>query len=220
MFPIHCAVIGGSLELVKWMVDGHLCPISANADPKTNQPLSVQTSANRTLMDLAMTGKPKYDILSFLLQKGLSISDAKHPELASRCLENLLKSGYSSGALSSVPIGNLVEVESQSDLLTVEDACHICFERQMDVVFTPCVSKLLQEWCYDHEDSRSTHTARRTFSLPTGAPTMLLRLCRTSERLSRLQDSVLVLASLPPLRVPRSCDCSRHMVHFSFDIIL
>ena len=143
MFPIHCAVIGGSFELVQWMVDGHLCPISANADPKTNQPLSVQTSGNRTLMDLAMTGKPKYDILTFLLEKGLSISDTKNPELAPRCLENLLKSGYSFGRPMSVPVGNLVEVESQDGLLTIEDACHICFERQMDVVFTPCVSKSL-----------------------------------------------------------------------------
>jgi len=140
MFPIHCAVIGGSLELVQWMVDDHLCPISANADPKTNQPLSVQTSANRTLMDLAMSGKPKYDILSFLLQKGLSISDTKNPELAPRVLENLLKSGYSFGTPTSIPTRNLIEVESQDELLTIEDSCHICFERPIDVVFTPCVS--------------------------------------------------------------------------------
>jgi hypothetical protein len=141
MFPIHCAVIGGSLQLVEWMVDGQLCPISATSDPKTNHPLSVQTSANRTLVDLAMTGKPKYDILTFLLKKGLSIGDAKSPQLAGRCLEALLKSGANLSFATEPSPANLIEVESQSEsVLSIEDACHICFERQTDVVFTPCVS--------------------------------------------------------------------------------
>lgn len=143
-FPIHCAVIGGSLELVKWMVEGHLCPISATVDPKTHQPLSVQTSERRTLMDLAMSGKPKYDMLTFLIQSGLSVTDAKNPQLAPRVLEGLLKSGVAlTGILATNNAGpsNIVEVESQAEsILSVEDACHICFERQTDVVFTPCVS--------------------------------------------------------------------------------
>lgn len=147
-FPIHCAVIGGNLELVKWMVEGHLCPISATVDPKTNQPLSVQTSERRTLMDLAMSGKPKYDILTFLTQKGLSITDAKNSHLAPRVLESLLKSGITLTAMSptnnttgSGGPSNIVEIESQAEsILSIEDACHICFERQSDVVFTPCVS--------------------------------------------------------------------------------
>ena len=141
-FPVHCAVIGGSLELVKWMVEGHLCPISATVDPKTHQPLSVQTSERRTLMDLAMSGKPKYDILTFLLKNGLSVTDAKNPQLAPRVLEGLLKSGVPLTTISSPHNDgpSIVEVESEAEsMLSIEDACHICFERQTDVVFTPCV---------------------------------------------------------------------------------
>ena len=158
MFPVHCAVIGGSLQLVEWMVDGQLCPISATADPKTRRPLSVQTSANRTLMDLAMTGKPKYDILTFLLQKGLSIADAKNPQLAGRCLEALLKSGVNlvepiSNSTAALP-ANLVEVESQAEsILSIEDACHICFEQQTDVVFTPCGHQLCCSDCAEQVTS-------------------------------------------------------------------
>ena len=140
MFPIHCAVIGGSVEVVKWMVEDHLCPISAAVDPKTNRPLSVQTSASRTLMDLAMSGRPKYDILTLLLQKGLSIGDAKNPQLAPRCLENLLKSGAltllttTSPAVEGGP-AHCIEFESQAEsVLSIEDACHICFERTRSIL--------------------------------------------------------------------------------------
>lgn len=155
MFPIHVAVIGGSKELVEWLVEGHLCPMTAKVDPKTNQPLSVQTSAGRTLLDLAMSGRPRYEILTFLLQRGLSISDAKDPELAPRCLENLLKSGFSLGTPPAThaafpKCSNIIEMEDShhsESLLSIEDACHICFERQMDCVFTPCGHQLCCSEC-------------------------------------------------------------------------
>jgi hypothetical protein len=41
-FPVHCAVMGGSLDLVRWLVDVQLCPLSVNRGPK-GQLLSVQS---------------------------------------------------------------------------------------------------------------------------------------------------------------------------------
>lgn len=66
--------MGGSIDLVKWLVDKQCCPISSKKDPKTGKFLAVKTSADRTVVDLAMTGKPKIEILMYLIRKGLSTS--------------------------------------------------------------------------------------------------------------------------------------------------
>jgi Zinc finger, C3HC4 type (RING finger) len=197
MFPIHCAVMGGSLELVKWLVDVQLVPIVGTRTTTTNstmttsqssttsnhqysgfggfgvrqqpqqasqpqQPLlqSVQTSASRTLLDLAMTGRPKVEILMYLIaEKGLSINDVKDPQLAPKTLETLLmrsssglrtlpptdvgNSGCAGGGAVHVVLDNGNEGEAQEDSVisnstSMEDACFICFERQMDCVLIPC----------------------------------------------------------------------------------
>ena len=81
------------MKLVEWLVDTHLCPISVKQDPKTRQFLSVQTSAGRTLFDLAMTGRPKLEILHFLVKKNLSLDDVKNKKLPLKTLEGLLRAG-------------------------------------------------------------------------------------------------------------------------------
>jgi hypothetical protein len=87
-------VMGGNLQLVKWLVETHGCPISVKRDAKSGFMLSVQTSANRSLIDLAMTGRPKIDILSYLVQKGLSVTDNKDPNLAPKTLQTMMKAGF------------------------------------------------------------------------------------------------------------------------------
>jgi hypothetical protein len=89
-FPIHCAVMGGSLELVKWLVETHLCPWAGQRDPITHRLSSVQTSACRTLLDLTMTGRPKLQILTYFVQKGLSVEDVKDKTLIPKTLQILL----------------------------------------------------------------------------------------------------------------------------------
>jgi type II secretory pathway pseudopilin PulG len=194
MFPIHCAVMGGSLEVVKWLVDVQLVPIvgtastSSSSSNATNhhhysgfgvftarqqqqqqsqqqqqqqqhQLQSVQTSASRTLLDLAMTGRPKVEILMYLIaEKGLRINDVKDPKLAPKTLETLMKSSSSSSSglmvvgnnnnkNNGAPGGGTVHVvldngnEQEDSVMSntsIEDACHICFERQMDCVLIPC----------------------------------------------------------------------------------
>ena len=88
MFPVHCAVLGGSLPLVQWLVDQHLCPIV------DGQNRSVQTSSNRTLIDMAMAkARPRVDILGFLIRKGLDITDVRDKSLIPNTLQAILKHG-------------------------------------------------------------------------------------------------------------------------------
>jgi hypothetical protein len=93
-FPVHCAVLGGSLSLLKWLVETHACPVAVKRDSRTGRMLSVRTSADRTLVELAMTGKPKVEILRYLiLAHKMSLLDASNPNLAPRTLEILLRAG-------------------------------------------------------------------------------------------------------------------------------
>jgi hypothetical protein len=86
--------MGGNLDLVKWLVEVHDCPIAVKRDPKSGMLLSVQTSKSRTLVDLAMTGRPKIDILGYLIGKNLSVLDTKDPTLAPKTLQTLMSAGY------------------------------------------------------------------------------------------------------------------------------
>jgi hypothetical protein len=86
--------MGGNLELVRWLVEVNDCPVAVRKDSKSGILLSIQTSNRRTLVDLAMTGKPKIDILGYLVGKNLSIFDAKDPTLAPKTLQTLMSAGY------------------------------------------------------------------------------------------------------------------------------
>jgi len=102
-FPIHCAVMGGNLDLVKWLVEAHGCPLSVKRSPLSFALQSVQTSKSRTLMDLAMTGRPKIDILQYLVGKNLNVTDTNDPTLAAKTLQTLMSSGAKSLGLLSSP---------------------------------------------------------------------------------------------------------------------
>lgn len=145
MFPVHVAVLGGSLELLHWLVDVQLCPILVSREPKTGQLLSVQTSASRTLIDLAMSGRPKIDILMYLVNKGLSVQDVKDASLIPKTLEVMLKNGMS--AISDpIPMLDIV-VGPDESVTTIEDACALCCERPMDCVLNPCGHQLCCSEC-------------------------------------------------------------------------
>jgi Zinc finger, C3HC4 type (RING finger) len=110
-FPIHCAVLGGNVDLVKWLVDVHMCPLSL-CQSSNGQMKSLQTSELRTLLDLAMTGRrPKVDVLMFLVQKGLSIEDVKDTSLASKTLQVILQTGR----ISFPTLGNFPSLQLDTD---------------------------------------------------------------------------------------------------------
>ena len=149
MFPVHCAVLGGNLDLVKWLVDTHLCPISVVKDPRNGRMLSVQTSASRTLLDLAMAGsRPKIDILYYLVGKNLSTTDVKDASVIPKTLEAILKAGSPPSSFGSqhasgdeehphvIPM--VTDSCDETSISCIEDACCLCYERPMDCALTPC----------------------------------------------------------------------------------
>ena len=147
-FPLHCAVLGGNLQLVTWLVEVHACPLSVKRD-KSGMKLSIQTSKSRTLIDLAMTGKPKFEVLSYLIKKNLSVFDVSDKSLATKTLEVLLRTGFRFDNDRVSEIGSDLDSSSEfSSVVTkLEDACVICCENQMDCVLSPCGHQICCNEC-------------------------------------------------------------------------
>jgi hypothetical protein len=102
-------------------------------------------------MDFAMAGKPKVEILLYLVQKGLSIHDVKDKTLAPKTLESLLKVGqierflrYADPNTSSVVpiVPDDIDIadpsRDESVATNMEDMCALCCEKAMDCVLVPC----------------------------------------------------------------------------------
>lgn len=135
--------MGGNLDVLRWLVDTHGCPISLE---KTNVPPSqhknyVVTSKGRSVMDLAMTGRQKIDILRYLVvEKNLRVQDAKNPKLAVSALDALLRQPLQMD-YTDVPMleANVpARIESDEFSSTIFDACTLCYEKTVDCVLIPC----------------------------------------------------------------------------------
>eukprot|EP00567_Pseudictyota_dubia_P003399 CAMPEP_0197435478 /NCGR_PEP_ID=MMETSP1175-20131217/3058_1 /TAXON_ID=1003142 /ORGANISM="Triceratium dubium, Strain CCMP147" /LENGTH=399 /DNA_ID=CAMNT_0042964523 /DNA_START=100 /DNA_END=1300 /DNA_ORIENTATION=+ len=146
MFPVHCAVIGGNLDILRWLVDTHGCPIRVertSAVQQLNQQSQqqykfVMTSNGRSVLDVALAGKHKIDILRYLVvEKNMRVQDAKNPKQALEALDVLLRQPSSSPCSdvhmrSSSPVHELpVRVESDDMSSTVDDAARSVTKRQL-----------------------------------------------------------------------------------------
>jgi Zinc finger, C3HC4 type (RING finger) len=146
--------MGGSLDLVRWLVDTQLCPVAVSHNAK-GQSMSIQTSCGRTVLDLAMSGhKPKTDILHYLVaSKGLSVTDIKDTTLAPQTLEAILKGGlYVTASMNeSFSLAPLATTEPtivlddhisddalHDDSVVLQDPCALCCERETNCVLVPC----------------------------------------------------------------------------------
>jgi hypothetical protein len=130
--------MGGNLLTLQWLVETHLCPISVVSEQKNGFPKSLQTSASRTLIDLAMTGRPpKVDILVYLIHKGLSIHDVKNPLLIPKTLEFLLQSGLSNHRDFILPDVHTIDSSHDESVAAMEDLCILCCEKPMDCALVP-----------------------------------------------------------------------------------
>ena len=157
------------MELVRWLVDAKLCPISVARGAK-GQLISVQTSSHRTLLDIAMGGRPKMEILAYLIGKGLALSDVKDSSLPTKTLETMLKcinignfhvSNAIGGGRAASPVGVAFVGADEVDLMEAEydessinsstgagkDNCALCCERLMDCVLTPCGHQICCSEC-------------------------------------------------------------------------
>ena len=95
-FPIHCAILGQSERLLRWLVDVQCCPIhltsTANKGKYEEDALpTLQTSKGRSVMDITMEMK-NVGILKYLVkEKGVSVHEVKDLKLVLGALESIIK---------------------------------------------------------------------------------------------------------------------------------
>jgi len=79
---VHCAVLGGNLKLLKWLVDEHCCPIkSVRISGKTRDSAGkytpIVTSKGRSLLGIALEHSNVAMIRYLVVTKGISLSGEK-----------------------------------------------------------------------------------------------------------------------------------------------
>ena len=119
--------------MVCWLVESQMCSVTSKSKK------SVQTSKNRTLIDLDMTGNNPLTMLQFLVGKcGLSIHDVKDGSLAPKTLELLVKS-FGTSPTPSPSAAVVSPVDSDEDTVVDHNMCSLCCERSCgDSVLSPC----------------------------------------------------------------------------------
>ena len=97
MYPIHCAAEGGNLDLLRWLVDVHFCPISlvrtGNKKPdKENTNTPIVTSKGRSILNIAMS-KQNVEMMRYLVsEKNVSVYEIKDLSTSLKALEAVLTS--------------------------------------------------------------------------------------------------------------------------------
>jgi len=92
MHPIHCAVDGGNLDIVRWLIDYHYCPVKlvscgTKRTGKHSSDVTIQTSKGRSVLTIAID-RLKVDILRYLVVEcGVSILETKDLQSTLRALE-------------------------------------------------------------------------------------------------------------------------------------
>lgn len=81
-FPVHCAVIGGNIQLLRWLVDEHCSPIkslrvSGKAGQSAGKYTPIVTSKGRSLLGIAMEQGNIPIIRYLVVEKGLTIGSEK-----------------------------------------------------------------------------------------------------------------------------------------------
>jgi len=77
-YPVHCAVLGGSLSVLKWLVEEHYCSLwyarRRNKRPRTSQ-LPILTSKGRSLLTIALAQNDVDCVRYLVVEKGYSLFD-------------------------------------------------------------------------------------------------------------------------------------------------
>mmetsp|Transcript_4761 Transcript_4761/g.11595 ORF Transcript_4761/g.11595 Transcript_4761/m.11595 type:complete len:747 (+) Transcript_4761:220-2460(+) len=96
MYPIHCAVEGGNLHIVQWLMEDHFCPVKVirtggNRSKKgANQDCPIITSKNRSVLTIAMDNLHVRVLRYLVVDKGVSVYESKDLNGSLRALEAVL----------------------------------------------------------------------------------------------------------------------------------
>jgi hypothetical protein len=98
MYPIHCAVEGGNLSIVRWLMEDHFCPVkvirTGGGAKKTkkggSQDYPILTSKNRSVLTIAMDNIHVKVLRYLVVDNGFSIYESKDLKGSLRALEAVL----------------------------------------------------------------------------------------------------------------------------------
>ena len=130
MYPIHCAAEGGNIQILRWLIDDHFCPIKVHLTSKKSTNTNtmalspIRTSKGRTVLSIAIESL-KVEMMRYLVvELGISIYECKDLRPTLSALE---------AALSALPcsIGHRNETVPQTvptgvarwDNATFDDDC-------------------------------------------------------------------------------------------------
>lgn len=98
MYPIHCAVEGGNLSIVRWLMEDHFCPVKVirtgggvkKSKKAGNQDYPILTSKNRSVLTIAMDNIHINVLRYLVIDSGFSIYESKDLKGSLRALEAVL----------------------------------------------------------------------------------------------------------------------------------
>lgn len=97
MYPIHCAVQGGNLDVVRWLVEEHFCPIKLvrtglGRKSRRGEDALILTSKGRSVLSIALE-RLKVDVLRYVVVDcGVSLQGSTDLKIVLRALEATLTS--------------------------------------------------------------------------------------------------------------------------------
>ena len=94
LYPVHCAAEGGNLDLLRWLVDDHYCPLkvsSRSTSKKSNRnDILIQTSKGRSVLSIAVE-RLQVEMLRYLIvEQNVSVYELTDLKLSLRALEAAL----------------------------------------------------------------------------------------------------------------------------------
>jgi len=162
LYPIHCAIVGNNLNLIKWLVDVKFVPLhksSKKPGRKGQRDGTLTTSKGKTILELAII-RNNIDVVRYLVcDKNISILSYKNLSSALITLEKalmritLLSNGtgvVNNGIdMDHIALGESTKENEKDGAETdgkvfsdskrfEDDACIICCNNPIDCVTIPC----------------------------------------------------------------------------------
>lgn len=97
MYPIHCAVEGGNLTIVRWLMEDHFCPVKVirsgggvKSKKGGSQDYPILTSKNRPVLTIAMDNLHVKILRYLVVDNGFSVYESRDLKGSLRALEAVL----------------------------------------------------------------------------------------------------------------------------------